>query len=225
MKTGDTTSITKKGHIIIIDDDPSVRKGLARLLRSFDFGVEEFPSARAFLEAPLSRPVPSCIVLDVSMPDLDGLDLQKKLAAQGSRVPIIFLTGHGDIPTSVRAMKGGAIDFLSKPADERDLLEAIRQALAEDEKRQAQHREKEEVLELVRRLTPRELEVLRQVVAGRLNKQIARALGIAEKTVKVHRGRGMEKMAVDSVADLVRRMEQAGVARIDAGPISPSESP
>jgi FixJ family two-component response regulator len=223
MDTEAAKSAAGKGHVFIVDDDPSVRTSLARLLRSHDLNVEVFASARAFLEGRPRRRVPSCIVLDVRMPELDGLELQKALTSHGFCAPIIFVSGHGDVPTTVRAMKGGAIDFLSKPIDEQDLLDAIRQALVEDEKHHAQRSEKEEILERIRHLTPRELEVLRHVISGRLNKQIALALGIAEKTVKVHRGRGMEKMAADSVADLVRLMEQAGVARIDAGPISPAE--
>jgi FixJ family two-component response regulator len=155
------------------------------------------------------------------MPELDGLELQKELASHGICVPIVFVSGHGDVPTTVRAMKGGAIDFLSKPVDEQDLLEAIRHALAQDEEHQAERDEKQEILERIHHLTPREIEVLRHVIAGRLNKQIAGALNIAEKTVKVHRGRMMEKMAVDSVADLVRLAEQAGIAPADADSISP----
>jgi len=224
MNTGATTSTSENGHIFIVDDDPSVRNSLARLLRSHDFHVEAFPSACAFLEARPSGHVPSCIVLDVKMPELDGLELQKELASHGICVPIIFVSGHGDVPTTVRAMKGGAIDFLSKPVDEQDLLEAIRQALIQDEERQAERDEKQEILERVHNLTPREIEVFRHVIAGRLNKQIAHALGIAEKTVKVHRGRVMEKMAVESVADLVRLAEQAGIEPAGAGSASANGS-
>lgn len=221
MNTKATTSTAGNGYIFIVDDDPSVRNSLARLLRSHDLDVEVFPSARAFLDARPSRRVPSCLVLDVKMPELDGLELQKELASHGICVPIVFVSGHGDVPTTVKAMKGGAIDFLSKPVDEQDLLEAIRHALVQDEEHQAQRDEKQEILERVHHLTRRELDVLRHVIAGRLNKQIAGALNIAEKTVKVHRGRMMEKMAVDSVADLVRLAEQAGIGPADAGSISP----
>lgn len=218
METGARTSTVENGHVFIVDDDPSVRKGLARLLQSYGLDVEVFPSARAFLKAHSTPQVPSCIVLDVRMPELDGLELQRQLASHEVCTPVVFISGHGDVPTSVRAMKEGAVDFLSKPVDEQDLLDAIRRALAKDEDRRAGQSEKENALERVRDLTPRELEVLRHVIAGRLNKQIAYALGIAEKTVKVHRGRVMEKMAADSVVDLVRLAEQAGIKPADAGP-------
>lgn len=221
MATGTTTAAREGGRVFIVDDDPSVLKGLGRLLGSCGFAVEAFSSARAFLAAHSSRPRPSCAVLDVKMPELDGLDLQQELAARGSCMPVVFITGHGDIPTTVKAMKGGAVDFLSKPVDEQDLLDAIRQALAGDEAHHAAENDKEKVLERVRRLTPREHEVLCHVIAGRLNKQIAHALGIAEKTVKVHRGRVMEKMAADSVADLVRLTQTAGIDPIQVSSMAP----
>lgn len=199
------------GRVFIVDDDPSVRKGLTRLLGSHGFDVEVFPCACEFLKAQSDRPWPSCILLDLKMPHMDGLELQQELDKRGFCMPIVFLTGHGDIPTSVRAIKGGAIDFLTKPVDEQDLLDAIRRALAEDKEHHVQQTEKETVLACVRELTARECEVLRHVIAGRPNKHIAHSLGIAEKTVKVHRGRVMEKMAADSVADLVRLAEKAGI--------------
>lgn len=199
------------GRVFIVDDDPSVRKGLTRLLGSHGFDVEVFPCACEFLKAQSDRPWPSCILLDLKMPHMDGLELQQELDKHGFCMPIVFLTGHGDIPTSVRAIKGGAIDFLTKPVDEQDLLDAIRRALAEDKEHHVQQTEKETVLACVRELTARECEVLRHVIAGRPNKHIAHSLGIAEKTVKVHRGRVMEKMAADSVADLVRLAEKAGI--------------
>ncbi|MFC1764441.1 response regulator transcription factor [Planctomycetota bacterium] len=215
--TEETTSATANGRVFIVDDDPSVRKGLTRLLGSHGLDVEVFPCACEFLKVQSERPWPSCILLDVKMPHMDGLELQQELDKRGFCMPIVFLTGHGDIPTSVQAIKGGAIDFLTKPVDEQDLLEAIRAALAEDEEQHTQQNEKEQVLACVRELTAREHEVLKHVIAGRLNKQIAQRLGIAEKTVKVHRGRVMEKMAADSVADLVRLAEKAGIEPVTAG--------
>jgi RNA polymerase sigma factor (sigma-70 family) len=206
-----TTSAAVNGRVFIVDDDPSVRKGLTRLLGSHGLDVEVFPCACEFLKAQSERPWPSCILLDVKMPHMDGLELQQELDKRGFCMPIVFLTGHGDIPTSVRAIKEGAVDFLTKPVDEKDLLDAIREALAKDKEQYTQQSEKEKVLDCVHELTVREREVLRHVIAGRLNKQIARSLGIAEKTVKVHRGRVMEKMAADSVAVLVRLAEKAGI--------------
>lgn len=209
METGVAAAVN--GQIFVVDDDPSVRKGLTRLLGSHGLDVDVFPCACDFLKSKPTRPRPSCIVLDVQMPELDGLELQRELAERGHCMPIVFLTGHGDIQMSVSAMKGGAVDFLTKPVDEQDLLDAIRRALAEDKEHHVQQTEKETVLACVRELTARECEVLRHVIAGRPNKHIAHSLGIAEKTVKVHRGRVMEKMAADSVADLVRLAEKAGI--------------
>lgn len=205
------------GRVFIVDDDPSVRKGLTRLLGSHGLDVEVFPCACEFLKAQSDRPWPSCILLDLRMPHMDGLELQQELDKRGFSMPIVFLTGHGDIPTSVQAIKGGAIDFLTKPVDEEDLLEAIRAALAQDKEHHAQQSEKEMILACVHTLTAREREVLSHVIAGRLNKQTAQSMGIAEKTVKVHRGRVMEKMAADSVADLVRLAEKAGIEPATTG--------
>lgn len=223
MEKESTTA--RKGNVFIVDDDPSVRKSLARLLKSHGLGVEVFTSASAFLKPRSSQLRPSCIVLDVKMPDMNGLDLQQRLAALGSCIPIVFITGYGDVPTTVRAMKDGATDFLSKPIDEQDLLDAVWSALDEDKERYMEQCEKESVLERVHKLTPRELEVLRYVIAGRLNKQVAYALGIAEKTVKIHRGRVMEKMAADSVADLVRLAEKAGIEMMDASSFTTLKRP
>jgi FixJ family two-component response regulator len=196
--------------IFIVDDDASVRKSLTRVMTSAGYAVETFASARDFLtREPFVGPC--CLILDVRMPGLTGLDLQEALAGKGHRMPIVFITGHGDISMSVKAMKAGAADFLTKPFDVENLLEAIQRALTMDIKALGEEGRTAEVLERVERLTPREMEVFALVVTGMLNKQIAAALGIGEKTVKVHRARVMEKMEAASVADLVRLADRAGV--------------
>lgn len=196
--------------VFIIDDDPSVRKSLSRLVRSLGFGVEAFASAEQFLAREHYEGI-GCIILDVQMAGLSGMGLQDELSKTGHTIPIIFITGHGDIPMSVQAMKKGAVDFLTKPFDDRELLEAVRRALEKDEKAKAQEREVGDVLAQMKQLTPREREILPYVISGMLNKQIAFKLGIAEKTVKIHRGRIMEKLNARSVADLVRLAEKAGI--------------
>ena len=196
--------------IFVVDDDPSVRKSLTRVMTSAGYAVETFASARDFLaREPLVGPC--CVVLDVRMPGLTGLDLQETLARSGHRMPIVFITGHGDISMSVKAMKGGAVDFLTKPFDVENLLEAVQRALTKRIKYLGDEGRTAEVLERVKLLTPRETEVFALVVTGMLNKQIAGQLDIAEKTVKVHRARVMEKMRAGSVAELVRLADQAGV--------------
>jgi FixJ family two-component response regulator len=197
--------------VFLVDDDPGVLKALSRLLRARGYDVQSFTSAADFLSNHDTR-IPGCAVLDVSMPDLDGLELQQALTEGGSRRPVIFLTGHGDIPTSVRAMRAGAIDFLTKPVIDADLLAAIaRAAILDSESRQASA-ERESVNARFAMLTPREHEVMTHVIAGRLNKQIAGDLGTVEKTIKVHRGRVMEKLGVRSVADLVRLAGKVGIS-------------
>jgi FixJ family two-component response regulator len=196
--------------IFVVDDDPSVRKSLTRVLTSAGYAVEAFASARDFLaREPLVGPC--CVVLDVRMPGLTGLDLQEALAGSGHGIPIVFITGHGDISMSVKAMKGGAVDFLTKPFDVESLLEAVQRAVAKDVKDLSAEGRTAQVLERVKLLTPRETEVFALVVTGMLNKQIAGELDIAEKTVKVHRARVMEKMQAGSVAELVRLADRAGV--------------
>lgn len=193
--------------VFVVDDDPSVRSTLKFLLNSMGLSVESFDSAEDFLHKKLPD-APSCLVLDVRLPGLSGLDFQRELAARNIRIPIVFLTGHGDIRMTVRAMKDGAVEFLTKPFRDQDLLDAIRIALDRDRAiREAQ----EEMAELRKRfesLTPREREVISMVVSGMLNKQVAAQLGTAENTVKVHRSRAMEKMHAQSLADLVRMIEK-----------------
>jgi FixJ family two-component response regulator len=196
--------------VILIDDEPSVRRSLSRLLRSAGYRVREFASAGEFLESP-PQEGPHCLVLDVKMPEMNGLELQQALAQGDRSLPIVFITGHGDIPTSVRAMRAGATDFLSKPFDANDLLAAIERALAAAHEELKQRAARSEVERRLAGLTPRELEVLRHVITGQLNKQIAADLGVAEKTVKVHRGRMMRKMQAQSVVELVRLCEEVGL--------------
>jgi FixJ family two-component response regulator len=196
--------------VFIVDDDPSVRRSLTRVMTSAGYVVEAFESARDFLARKPSVG-PGCLVLDVRMPGVTGLDLQETLAAAEHRIPIVFITGHGDISMSVKAMKGGAVDFITKPFDVENLLEAVGRALTKDVKDLGEEGRTAEVLERVKLLTPRETEVFALVVTGMLNKQIAGELGISEKTVKVHRARVMEKMRAGSVAELVRLADRAGV--------------
>jgi len=199
--------------VFIVDDDAGVLKALSRLLRARGYEVQSYTSPREFL-AQHDATVPGCAVLDVAMPGLDGLELQHALtAAQGTHRPVIFITGKGDIPTSVRAMKAGAIDFLTKPVSDKDLLAAIARAEEQDARARQAHAELAEIQAKITTLTPREREVLTHVVAGRLNKQIAGDLGTVEKTIKVHRSRMMEKLGVRTVADLVRLAEKAGISK------------
>ena len=195
--------------VYVVDDDESVRRALSRLLRSAGLEAKTFPSAQAFLEHPVTDR-PSCLVLDIRLPGPSGLDLQSALSQAQREIPIIFITGHGTVPTSVRAMKGGAVDFLQKPFDDRDLLAGVQRALERSREGRASRAQRSEIEGRLVRLTPREREVLALVVAGLLNKQIADKLGIAEKTIKVHRGRVMQKMEAGSVADLVRMTERLG---------------
>jgi FixJ family two-component response regulator len=197
--------------VFLVDDDERVLKALSRLLKAKGYDIRPFTSAQEYLEQH-DPSVPGCAVLDVSMPGLDGLALQEILAAGDTQRPIIFLTGKGDIPTSVRAMKAGAIDFLTKPVKEKDLLDAIARAEIDDAKARQIGAELAAIKAKIATLTHREREVLSHVVAGRLNKQIAGDLGIVEKTIQVHRGRMMEKLGVRSVADLVRLAEKAGLS-------------
>jgi FixJ family two-component response regulator len=199
--------------VFIVDDDPSVRRSTERLVRSAGLGVRTFASGQEFLDFITAARVetPACVVLDVQMPGPSGLDLQRELARTGKRIPIIFLTGRGSIPMSVRAMKEGAVEFLTKPVRSRDLLDAICAAIATDRTLQAEGRELAALRERYARLTAREREVMTHVVAGLLNKQIAGELDASERTIKFHRAHVMEKMEADSLADLVRMAARLGV--------------
>lgn len=195
--------------VFIVDDDVSMREALTDLFRSMKFDAEAFDSAAAFLEkANLNRH--GCLLLDVRLPGISGLDFQMQLERVGNRMPIIFMTGFGDIPMSVRAMKAGAVDFLTKPFKEQDILDAVAAAMERDASRRRESAQNEAVTSLAGQLTPREREVMGAVVRGLMNKQIAYELGISEVTVKLHRGNVMRKMEARSVADLVRKAELIG---------------
>ena len=194
----------------VVDDDLSVRSALSRLFRSVGHAVRTFDSALAYLDE-ASSDVPGCVVLDIRMPGMDGLTLQERMSERGLVVPIVFVSAHGDISASVQAMKRGAVDFLEKPFDEDELLDAMDRAFELDAELRSQKRSRAQTQRGLERLTSREYEVMTYVIAGRMNKVIARELGVSEKTVKVHRGRVMSKMEARSLADLVRMMERAGI--------------
>lgn len=202
--------------IAIVDDDPSVRRGLERLIRSMGWKAETFASAQEFLAHPPAK-TSSCLVLDLQLPGLSGLDLQKRMAEAGLETPIVFLTGHGDIPASVKAMKAGAVEFLTKPVDDEDLLRAIEEAIERDRRTRQRRADTRDLRDRYESLTAREQQVMRQVISGLLNKQIAAELEITEDTVKFHRGHIMRKMQADSLPDLVRMAENLGI-RSQQGP-------
>jgi FixJ family two-component response regulator len=197
--------------VFLIDDDASVRKGVSRLLRSAGYKCETFASANDFLERE-QHPGPACLIVDVRMPGLNGMELQEALMQRRREEQLVFITGHGDISMCSQAMKAGAVDFLPKPFGDDQLLECVARALDRSTEQRQRSGEKSEARRLLDSLTPREFEVMQWVVAGMLNKQIAAELAIAEKTVKVHRGRVMQKLGITSVAELVRVVEKAGVA-------------
>jgi FixJ family two-component response regulator len=196
--------------VFVIDDDASMRRALTYLFQSAGYKVETHSSAEKFLKRKHYDGV-GCIVLDVRMPGLSGMELQEKLMGSDYRMPIIFLTGHGEVSMGVDAMKKGAIDFLTKPCDDEQLLAAVDSAIEKDKQARGSYKEKQEIRGRIELLTPRENEILRYVISGMLNKQTAAKLGIAEQTVKIHRGRIMEKLGAESVADLVRLVGKAGI--------------
>ena len=197
--------------VCVVDDDQSVRRALRRLFKSAGYAAEMFASAEDYLAREIFEG-PICLVLDVRMPGLKGPGLQEALEKRGACEQIVFLTGHGDVPTATRAMKKGAVDFLTKPFDDEELILAVRRALERAEEQLRRHGERREARRCIEKLTPREFEVFRFVIRGLLNKQIAAELHTAEKTIKVHRGRVMEKLGVTSVADLVRISQHAGIS-------------
>ena len=196
------------GTVFLVDDEPSVRRALTRLLRADGLDVLSFPSAQDFLDAPWPAEGSACLVADLRMPGLSGLDLQEELRKRGLDLPIVFISGRADVASSIRAMKGGAVDFIEKPFTHGDLLAAIRRALGEHGQRQAERSRRAALETRAARLTPREREVFGLVASGLLNKQVGDELGTSEKTIKVHRARVMEKMEAGSLADLVRMADQ-----------------
>jgi len=198
--------------VFVVDDDPSMRVALTNLFRSMDLRVEVFGSASEFLRTKLPD-IASCLVLDIRLPGVNGLDFQSRLAEADINIPIVFITGHGDIPMSVQAMKAGAIDFLTKPFRDQDMLDAVTRALERDRTRRENEKAVSDLRFLSKSLTPREEEVMALVTAGLMNKQIAGKLGVSEITVKIHRGHVMRKMKARALADLVRMAETLGVRR------------
>ena len=205
-----TAAKTPSQVVFVIDDDASMRDAVSRLLNAVGLTVQTFASAREFLAGRLPD-VPGCAVLDVRLPGLSGLDLQREMVERGIHIPVIFITGHGDIPMSVQAMKAGAVEFLTKPFRDQDLLDAVRSGIQLDRQGRKERAELAELRDGLRQLTPREREVMSLVVAGLLNKQIALRLGTSEKTIKIHRSHVMQKMRADSLADLVRMSQKLGI--------------
>jgi FixJ family two-component response regulator len=196
--------------VFVVDDDPSVRSGLARLLKSMGLAVQAFASAREFLELVVTDK-PGCLIVDLRMPAMSGLELQEQLKSRSLNLPIIFLTGFGTVPATVRAMKAGAVDFLEKPVDDQTLIDTVFRALDLDREQRVKQAEVQVVHDRLKSLTPREVEVFRLIITGRLNKQVASELNTSEKTIKVHRARILEKMQCQSLAELVRLAAKANL--------------
>jgi FixJ family two-component response regulator len=203
-----------KPAVYVVDDDPSVRVAMERLLKSVGLTVKTFASAREFLDQATPE-WSGCLIVDLRMPGMGGLDLQDQLSARQVSLPVIFLTGYGTVPASVRAMKAGAVDFLEKPVDDQKLLDAVHEALERDREVRLNQAEMQALQQRLAILTPREYEVFTFIISGRLNKQAAAALGTTEKTIKVHRARIMEKLQCASLAELVRLAEKAGIKTLD----------
>jgi FixJ family two-component response regulator len=206
--------IPARPTVYVVDDDPSVRLAMERLLKSVGLTVKTFASAQEFLDQTTPE-WSGCLIVDLRMPGIGGLDLQDQLTARQVRLPVIFLTGYGTVPASVRAMKAGAVDFLEKPVDDQTLLDAVHKALERDRGARRNQAEIQVLHQRLATLTPREYEVLTFIISGRLNKQAAAELGTAEKTIKVHRARIMEKLHCASLAELVRLAEKAGIKTLD----------
>jgi FixJ family two-component response regulator len=207
-----TEAFETEAIVFVVDDDPSMRKALSNLFRSVGLRAEVFGSAREWLETKLPE-VASCLVLDIRLPGPSGLDFQAELAKTNIQIPIIFMTGHGDIPMTVKAMKAGAVDFLTKPFRDQDMLDAVAVAIERDRTRRKEEKIVAELRAVFETLTPRERDVLALVASGLMNKQIAAEIGLAEITVKIHRGHLMRKMGARSLADLVRMAEMLGIRR------------
>lgn len=210
VSSGSPAPVREDPIVLVIDDDPLTRGSLSSLFRSVGLGVKAFASATELLENPLPA-VPSCLVLDVRLPRLSGFDLQTELSRLGVNIPIIFLTGHGDIPMSVKAMKAGAVDFLTKPFRDQEMLDAVAGALERDRKRRSEEQSNLDMRARFETLTPRERQTMSLVTAGLMNKQVAGRIGISEMTVKIHRGHVMRKMGTKSLADLVLVAENLGI--------------
>jgi FixJ family two-component response regulator len=210
VSSGSPVPVETDPIVFVIDDDPLTRASLSILFRSVGLGVSVFASAAELLENPLPA-VPSCLVLDVRLPGLSGFDLQTKLSRLGVKIPIIYITGHGDIPMSVKAMKAGAVDFLTKPFRDQELLEAVTAALERDQERRSEEQSDSDIRVRFGSLTPREREVMSLVTAGLMNKQVGGRIGISEMMVKIHRGHVMRKMGAKSLADLAVIAEKLGV--------------
>jgi len=203
-------SAAEEPIVYVIDDDPLMLGALGMLFRSIDLRVEEFASATEFLQHQLP-PVPSCLILDIRLPRLSGFDLQAELGRLGIKMPVIFITGHGDIPMSVKAMKAGAVDFLTKPFRDQEMLDAVTAALERDRRRRTEEKSHSEVQARFASLTPRERQIMALVTGGLMNKQVASKIGLAQQTVKIHRGNLMRKMSAKSLADLVLMAETLGI--------------